>query len=81
VTITISVTLFFCDSLGRFKIKKTFYPERIDTLVHVYRYRKNYDLAINNGRVMEPETNFEAVANVGIKDDKIAVISSKVTIN
>ena len=37
----------------------------------------DYDLVINNGRIMEPESNFEAVANVGIphplimKDGKI----------
>jgi len=36
-----------------------------------------YDLVINNGRVMDPETNFDAVANVGIKDGRIAVITEK----
>jgi len=35
----------------------------------------DYDLVINNGRVMDPETNHDAVANVGIKDGKIAVIT------
>lgn len=35
----------------------------------------DYDLVINNGRVMDPETNYDAVANVGIKDGKIAVIT------
>lgn len=40
----------------------------------------NYDIVINNGRVMDPETNFDAVANVGIKDGKIATITdSKIT--
>jgi len=34
-----------------------------------------YDIAINNGRVMDPETEFDAVRNVGIKDGKIAVIT------
>jgi hypothetical protein len=38
---------------------------------------KNYDLVIANGRVMDPETNFDAVANVGIKDGKVAKISKK----
>jgi hypothetical protein len=37
----------------------------------------DYDLVINNGRVMDPETNYDAVANVGIKDGKIAVISKE----
>ena len=35
----------------------------------------DYDLVINGGRVMDPETNFDAVANVGIKDGVIAVIA------
>jgi len=36
---------------------------------------QDYDLVINNGRVMDPETNYDAVANVGIKGGKIAVIT------
>ncbi len=35
----------------------------------------DYDLVILNGRVMDPETNFDAVRNVGVKDGKIAVIT------
>jgi hypothetical protein len=35
----------------------------------------DYDLVITNGRVMDPETMFDAVANVGIKDGRIAVIT------
>jgi len=35
------------------------------------------DLVINNGRVMDPETKYDAVANVGIKDGRIAVIMRK----
>ncbi len=38
---------------------------------------QQYDLVINNGRVMDPETNFDAVRNVSIKDGKIAVITEK----
>ena len=34
-----------------------------------------YDLVITNGRVMDPETNHDAVANVGVKDGRIAVIT------
>jgi cytosine/adenosine deaminase-related metal-dependent hydrolase len=37
----------------------------------------DYDLVINGGRVMDPETNYDAVANVGIKDGKIKKITSK----
>ncbi len=36
---------------------------------------EDYDLVINNGRVMDPETKYDAVANVGIKDGRIAVIT------
>jgi len=36
---------------------------------------QEYDIVINNGRVMDPETKYDAVANVGIKGGKIAVIT------
>jgi N-acyl-D-glutamate deacylase len=35
----------------------------------------DYDLVINNGRVMDPETMYDSVANVGVKDGRIAVIT------
>ena len=38
---------------------------------------ETYDVVINNGRVMDPETLFDGVANVGIKDGRIAEISKK----
>jgi N-acyl-D-glutamate deacylase len=38
---------------------------------------QDYDLVITNGRVMDPETLFDGVANVGIKDGRIAEISKK----
>ena len=38
---------------------------------------QDYDLAILNGRVVDPETRYDAVANVGVKDGKIAVITNK----
>lgn len=34
-----------------------------------------YDVVISGGRVMDPETGFDAIANVGIKGDTIAAIS------
>ncbi len=34
-----------------------------------------YDLVIRGGRVMDPETGFDAVADVGVKDGRIAAIS------
>jgi N-acyl-D-aspartate/D-glutamate deacylase len=39
--------------------------------------KKQYDVAINNGRVMDPETNFDDIRNVGIKDGKIVCITEK----
>ena len=35
---------------------------------------EQYDIVINHGRVMDPETMHDAIANVGIKGGKIAVI-------
>jgi N-acyl-D-glutamate deacylase len=36
---------------------------------------EDYDLVINNGRVMDPETLFDDVANVGIKEGRIVAIT------
>ena len=36
---------------------------------------QEYDLVINNGRVIDPETEFDAVANVGITDGKIVAVT------
>jgi len=38
---------------------------------------KQFDLVINNGRVMDPETGLDAICNVGVKDGKIALISDQ----
>jgi len=38
---------------------------------------QDYDLVILNGRVMDPETRHDAVANVGVKDGTIAVITKE----
>ncbi|MGB8831027.1 MAG: hypothetical protein WCC95_02660, partial [Candidatus Sulfotelmatobacter sp.] len=37
---------------------------------------QQYDLVLEGGRVMDPETGLDAVRNVGIRDGKIARISS-----
>lgn len=34
-----------------------------------------FDIVIDNGRVMDPETMYDVVSNVGIKDGRIAVIT------
>ena len=36
---------------------------------------QTYDVVILNGRVMDPETGYDAVANVGIKDGRIATVT------
>ena len=35
----------------------------------------DFDVVIKNGRVMDPETNFDGVRNVGVKDGKIVAIT------
>jgi predicted amidohydrolase len=41
---------------------------------------QQYDLVINNGRVMDPETRYDGIANVGIKNGRItAITKSKIT--
>lgn len=36
---------------------------------------QTYDLAILNGRIMDPETNYDATANMGISDGRIQIIT------
>ncbi|WP_167608236.1 amidohydrolase family protein [Maribellus sediminis] len=36
---------------------------------------QEFDVVILNGRVMDPETSFDAIRNVGVKDGKIALIT------
>ena len=36
---------------------------------------QTYDVVILNGRVMDPETNFDGVRNVGVKDGRIATVT------
>ena len=38
-------------------------------------YATEYDIVINNGRVMDPESHYDSVANVGISAGRIAVIT------
>ena len=38
---------------------------------------RDYDLVINNGRVMDPETQYDEIASVGISDGRIVKISKK----
>ena len=38
----------------------------------------DYDVVINNGRVIDPETMLDEVLNVGVKDGKITAITKEV---
>jgi len=38
---------------------------------------EDFDLVILNGRVMDPETKYDKIANVGIKNGTIAIITNK----
>jgi len=38
---------------------------------------QDYDVVILNGRVIDPETRFDDVRNVGVKDGKIAIITTE----
>jgi N-acyl-D-aspartate/D-glutamate deacylase len=40
-------------------------------------FAQQYDLVLEGGRVMDPETNFDAVRNVGIRDGQIVRISTE----
>jgi len=40
-------------------------------------WAQEYDLVIQSGRVMDPETKLDAVRNVGIKDGKIVAITEE----
>ena len=42
-----------------------------------FQAQETYDLVIVSGRVMDPESNLDAVRYVGIRDGKIAAISTQ----
>jgi len=46
------------------------------TCVVIAAHAQDYDLAILNGRVMDPESGLDAVRNVGVKDGKIVVVTA-----
>lgn len=45
-------------------------------LINVPLMAQDYDLVINNGTVMDPESGLNAIRHVGVKNGKIAAISS-----
>jgi len=58
--------------------KRTFVAFLLSLTLYVPQLQaQDYDIVILNGRVMDPETKFDGVRNVGIKDGKIVTITEK----
>jgi N-acyl-D-glutamate deacylase len=49
----------------------------LNALAATTLFAQDYDLVINGGRVIDPETMYDDVANVGIKDGRIAIITKQ----
>lgn len=58
-------------------MNKNFFPVFFLALVSSIASAQQYDVVLEGGRVMDPETSLDAVRNVGIRDGKIARISSE----
>jgi len=58
-------------------IKATFVSVIAISLVACSAGAQDYDIVIMNGRVMDPETEFDEVRNIGIKDSVIVTITEK----
>jgi len=56
-------------------IAKWFMVLVVCACIHFPASAQTYDLVIRNGRVMDPETNFDGIRNVGVKDGAIATIT------
>ncbi|EPN7875293.1 amidohydrolase family protein [Vibrio vulnificus] len=46
------------------------------SLLSPFAFAASYDTVILNGRVIDPETKFDAIANIGIKDNQIVTITT-----
>jgi len=47
------------------------------SMIAISAFAAEYDLVINSGRVMDPETKYDRIANIGIKNGTIAIITNK----
>ena len=47
------------------------------SLLSAAAHAQPYDIAINNGRVIDPETQLDAIRHVGVRDGKIAAVSEQ----
>ncbi len=62
---------------GRWKNRQTAMVSIVATIaMSGGAFAQSFDLVINNGRVMDPETGFDQVANVGINNGFITEIST-----
>ena len=68
VTLLLLTITQSCESPQRDETKKVYKSMPAST---------EFDLVILNGRVMDPETNFDGIRNVGIKDGIIGLITEK----
>jgi N-acyl-D-glutamate deacylase len=50
----------------------------IATAISPQVFAETYDVVINNGRVIDPETMLNEVLNVGVKDGKITAITKNI---
>ena len=57
------------------RVRKTVVSFLLSLTMTLPAMAADYDLVINNGRVMDPETMYDGIANVGIKDGKIVAIT------
>jgi N-acyl-D-glutamate deacylase len=58
-------------------MNKNFFPVFFLALVSSIAGAQQYDVVLEGGRAMDPETSMDAVRNIGIRDGKIARISSE----
>ncbi len=58
-------------------MRKLFFSLCLLTLATAVAAAQQYDLVLEGGRVLDPETGLDAVRNVGIRDGKIIRISSE----
>ncbi len=58
------------------RLRVLFGLSALNLMVVMAAVAADYDLVINNGRVMDPETMLDAVLNVGVKDGRIAIITA-----
>lgn len=62
--------------LPQFLIRRSVFVLVFAPCLYFAASAQQYDLVINNGRVMDPETGLDAIRNVAVQDKKIVAISA-----